>query len=154
MRAPRGAAQAFIDRAVAYAGLTCLPWPYSVSRDGYGQFNGRHAHTVVLERVLPRPSLDLVAAHEPIVCHNRLCVNPAHLRWATRSENTADRHIDGTMTRGEEHYTAKLTEVQAQAVIDDDRPPAALAAALGVSYHCVYDIKTGRRWPHLQRKAS
>lgn len=32
----------------------------------------------------------------PVICHNRGCVNPRHLRWGTRQDNIADRILDGT----------------------------------------------------------
>ncbi len=45
------------------------------------------------------------AAHS---CRNRTCVNPHHLRWATRSENLSDRTADGTDHRGSRNPQAKL----------------------------------------------
>lgn len=38
------------------------------------------------------------AAHDPIKCGNRLCCNPAHLRWATDDENREDRYGPGDTT--------------------------------------------------------
>ena len=49
------------------------------------------------------------AAHS---CGNKGCINPKHLRWATASENAADRHLHGTDFMGERNSQAKLTEAE------------------------------------------
>lgn len=66
----------------------CWVWTASKNCHGYGHvwFNGicRQAHQVSWElsdRIIPD---GLVIDH---ICHNRGCVNPAHLRLASRSEN-------------------------------------------------------------------
>ena len=53
---------------------------------------------------------DLVAAHQPGTCHDPLCVNPHHLRWATPSDNALDRHGDGTSATGSKNGNAKLSD--------------------------------------------
>jgi hypothetical protein len=40
------------------------------------------------------------------------CVNPVHLRWATRAENEADKIEHGTSNRGNNNGRAKLTEAE------------------------------------------
>lgn len=82
---------------------TCWLWD-KPGRDGYGSYcmNGRSqsAHRTALELHLGRPlKKGYVAAHTPITCHNRACVNPAHLREATYRENALDRKLDGTIIR-------------------------------------------------------
>jgi len=74
-------------------------WPWRGGRRGgaagktYGSFHlrlgrdiGAHRMALVLT-VGPAPRRGLHAAHS---CHNRTCVNPAHLRWATQRENLKD----------------------------------------------------------------
>lgn len=73
----------------------CWEWQASVSSVGYGAFwDGRtmnKAHRVSYEY-----------AHGPIkpgsdidhICHNRICVNPEHLRQTTRKQN-AENHSGG-----------------------------------------------------------
>lgn len=78
---------------------TCVDWPYSKKPDGYGVvwYNdrtvGAHGLSLTLSGV-PKPANKDVCAHAPVICHNRLCVNPKHLRWATFKENAEDIAID------------------------------------------------------------
>lgn len=132
----------------------CLPWPYGTNGSGYGvvRWEGRKrpAHRVVLELVEgPPPAESMEAAHAPLVCHNRLCVSPAHLRWATSAENKADRVLDGTVARGTGNGSAKLTEAQALAVYNDPRPQSEIAAEYGIPNQQVSRIKRGVTWAWL-----
>lgn len=82
----------------------CIEWPFS-QKNGYGElrFGGMkqtsHRVSLLLAKGEP-PVSGMVAAHAPSGCHNPLCVNPLHLRWATYSENARDMLIDGTSRRG------------------------------------------------------
>ena len=70
----------------------CLVWVGSVGSAGYGQFslNGRpvKAHRYAWERLNGPIPDGMVIDH---VCYVKTCVNPAHLRLATRAQNTANR---------------------------------------------------------------
>lgn len=153
-RTPRGALKAFVESAATSATDECIEWPYATTVHGYGVvwWGGRmrHAHRVTLELVAgPPPESGMEAAHAPLACHNRACVNPRHLRWATRDENVADRALDGTNTQGTTNGSVKLTEAQVLAIFRDPRPKSVIADGFGVTKSHVYSIKRGRSWAWL-----
>ena len=151
-----GEPMAFVERAIDYDDDACLIWPYARSA-GYGalRVDGRvvHAHRVVLERSAgPPPAARMDAAHAPVICHERACVNPRHLRWATREENESDKALDGTNPRGSRNGFSRLTESDVLRIVEDSRPVRAIGKEYGVSHQTVSDIKTGRRWSHVTRR--
>jgi hypothetical protein len=104
---PRG----FFLIAIDYKGDDCLLWPFS-SGFGYGYYSYNrkvmHVHRAVCFEVYGGPpSLEYHAAHS---CGNRICCNPNHLRWATRSDNEKDKLVQGRDNRGVKHYNSKLSE--------------------------------------------
>lgn len=108
------------------------------------------AHKIVLTRVAgepPAPGMD--AAHAPVICHNRACVNPKHLRWATRAENFADKVPDGTAPRGEACGAAKLTARDVQEIRSSAERGMDLAARFGVSQATISTIRARKTWAHL-----
>lgn len=110
----RGMPQQFLATAVAYKGDDCLVWPYSRNAQGYGKIKAGGKNFVVSRLVCemaygPAPSPDHVAAHS---CWNGHlgCVNPNHLRWATRAENSSDMVASGRSCRGSRNVQAKLSD--------------------------------------------
>lgn len=74
----------------------CWEWTASLSQEGYGHFtvrdNGKHrpagAHRVAYQEAngaIPD------GMHIDHICHNTVCVNPAHLRLATPKQNMEHR---------------------------------------------------------------
>lgn len=155
----RGLALGFAQAAAEAATDQCILWPYRLTTDGYGRLNvdgKRHrAHRFVLELAVgPAPGPDYEAAHAPLICHTPACVNPAHLRWATRSENMADAALDGTwhappVAKGARNGKTKLTAEQVRAIRADARAHQHIAQDFGVCRATVTDIKGRRRWAWL-----
>lgn len=156
-KTPKGALDAWVTRALESQTDECMPWPFAFNpKTGYGvmRYKGTHtsAHRVVLMLATSQDGTGLHASHAPGICHNRLCCNPRHLRWATPSENQADKVTDGTTYRGERHYSSKLTELDVLAIRADTRPHKTIAADYGVSQQTVKDTQAGLRWTWLGRE--
>ena len=90
----------------------CIDWPFAVNEDGYGRVNWENKNStdsrIVCEHFKGTPPRDKQVAH---TCGRRRCVNPKHLRWATKEENEADKKIHGSVAnmRGESNPRSKLT---------------------------------------------
>ena len=118
-RAAKGEAQSFFQSALNFSSEVCLLWPF-----GQGTGNGYHPFSmngtvigvhraICLEAHGPAPTAAHHAAHS---CGNKRCVNPGHIRWATPSENLADKWVHGTMGAGERHYKSKVTADQVRQI--------------------------------------
>lgn len=149
----RGEPAAVLSRAIRSQTDECIIWPFS-KKNGYGEvfIDGKkhYTHRYVLTATFgaaPSPNMD--AAHAPVICHNKACINPRHLRWATRLENAEDRALDGTEIKGELRHSAKLRASDVLAIKKDGRDARTLAAEYGVHRVTIYDIKTGRTWGWL-----
>jgi hypothetical protein len=139
--------------ALPFSGDECLTWPFCRTPKGYGHIKveGRkgYAHRFVCERangVAPTPKHE--AAHS---CGNSSCVNPLHLRWATTSQNHADKLIHDTHRRGERHYGARLTEAGVRLIRanPDMLSQSELASAFGVSRATVSSVLRRDTWSWL-----
>ena len=148
----QGMAAAFIEHVVTGPRTTeCIEWPFYTHVLGYAmaKIEGKYfkVSRIVLSRLTSEPlDTDLHALHDPILCNNRACVNPDHLRWGTNDENVADREIAGNTLRGADVGTAVLTEdvVAAIWLASGTRPE--IAKRFGVPFSLVRNIKTRRSW--------
>lgn len=152
-RTPDGEPLAFLEQAFISETDDCIPWPFAKRKKGHGTvyIKGRlHvAARVVCERVHGAPPApEYQAAHNCGKGHEG-CINPRHLRWATGSENEADKLIHGTHNRGERHNMAKLTEDQ---VLDIRRragrgeTQSALSREYGVRVGTIHFIVHRKTW--------
>lgn len=152
-----GVALAWLEQvAVPFAGDNCLPWPFQRNHLGRPVFKMDY-HTVYASRVVcekvngPPPTAAHVAAHSCGQGHDG-CVNPRHLWWATRKENSDEMVDHGTRQRGETHPNSKLQEAEAREIKQLVRAGASrrtLAARFGVSKAAVDRIAQGRNWAWL-----
>jgi len=131
----------------------------AVDRYGYRYFNvvgakKRKAHRLVCE-AFHGPARGRQCAHWDGDKSNNA---PRNLRWATQAENAQDSVRLGTIRvprqggkGGERHPSAKLTEAQARAILDQrgNGSLSQVAAGFGISRHTVWNIWSGRLWQHL-----
>jgi hypothetical protein len=122
----------------------CWPWTASLSSTGYGQINQngkpQRAHRAVLLEAWPffPHGTSYHACHS---CDNKLCCNPAHLYWGTRSDNMRDSR-DRNRVGGRQ----KLTAEQADVIRGSAKRVSELCAEFGISRWQVTNIRSGRQW--------
>jgi hypothetical protein len=150
LRSPYGTGGETLKALVLIETDDCTPWPYGKHSTGYGQvtIDGSKtcAHHWACEFAHgPRPSR-ADAAHS---CGNRGCVNPRHLRWATRSENEADKVLHGRDNRGENHHGHKLSVAQVIAIREAAAAgarPVDLGAEYGVDPSTIREVVKRETW--------
>lgn len=145
--------QSWINGHVDYDAETCLPWPFVRDRHGYGYltFEGRTigAHRLMCIKAHgPAPFVGAQAAHS---CGRGVdgCVNPRHLRWASRSENEMDRVEHGTSNRGERNRSNRISERDVPGVyqrIKAGESHQSISAEFGVCRETITAIAMGRSW--------
>lgn len=151
----------FVEQAAEFEGPGCLLWPYTttgIPERPYGtiMYKGKRwaAHRLILTLAVgPAPFPKADAAHAPGVCHNARCVNPQHLRWATRAENLADRAIDGTAPKGMRNPASKLDDDKVRAIRADPRSAAMIAKDYDISTNVAWLVKSRRIWTHVSDAA-
>jgi hypothetical protein len=151
MRARRGEALKFLEKAIACRDSECLLWPYNRNNKGRAMIGGGgHAHmrTVQVHILVcaavngPKPTLAHEVSH---TCHNgkNACVNGTHLQWATKKENFAAQH-------GQRYWQQKLTVPQIQrirAMLELGLwQQKEIAQQFNVSEPTITAIKVGDRW--------
>lgn len=153
-RARKGVPFAWLELHKNFLGTECLMWPFSRSSRGYGRIrlNGTNMQVTRIMcayRHGSPPTSKHEAAHS---CGKGRfgCVNPQHLRWATATENNADRLVHGTHNKGEQNGRAKLSEADVLAiravkgVLHRD-----LAQQYGVSFRTIAHVINYRSWVWL-----
>lgn len=80
------------------------------------------------------------------------CVNPKHLEWGTRTQNQLDMAKHGTIARGANSSSCKLTGRQVLEIYaNTGEDNAVLAARMGVSVTTLGDIRRGKSWAWLTK---
>jgi predicted XRE-type DNA-binding protein len=144
----------------------CWLWTGAVDVNGYGKlYIGRNATGTLRFVKAHRYSWEL--AHERAIpdglytlhsCDTPRCVNPAHLRVGTNTDNIADRadrkRGKEHRQRGESNDNAKLTEAQVRQIITElqrlpRRSQASIAEQFGVKQPQVSRIMLRQSWAHL-----
>ncbi len=138
-----------LDHAIATAVRQgeCLIVQIGANGNGYARLwearKGHYVHRMVLERKLGRPLLPgMVARHR---CHNRRCIEEAHLEEGTEQDNVEDSRIVGNRARS-------LSE---PIVLDIRRRSAegesatALAREYSVTQSAVSRVISRETWSHV-----
>lgn len=139
--------------AIPHDGDDCLIWPYGGGVNGYGcvtkEGKKYYAHRLVCELSHGKPPTSKhEAAH---YCGVKYCVNPRHIRWATGSENSADKIMHGRSNRGEKQGHSRLEASDVLSICDLARHHkySDVARQFGISESTVYAIIYGRNWSHV-----
>lgn len=131
--------------------VDCLQWPFALTSGRPSvKFDGK---TQIASRVMcaiahGEPEMD--GAHAAHSCGrgDQGCINPRHLRWATASENEADKVTHGTSNRGERHGLSKLSADKVREIrgLYGRMSQREASSVVGVSRWAVADIWNGKRW--------
>lgn len=143
----------WIDEHKAHPLDDCLNWPFYRNGTGRGvvifEGKGRSAPNAMCRAAHGAPPTeDHEAAHS---CGNGHlgCVNPKHLRWATRAENEADKVRHGTLRRGRSINTSKLSEDDVRSIRASAERGTVLAERFGVSTAAISSIRKRHSWDWL-----
>lgn len=112
----------------------------------------RYIHRLVLETYVgPCPPGKEACHNNGNKTDNRL----ENLRWATRSENEADKKRHNVAVLGEQHPKARLTEKDVKKIrrmyARQEATQKELGKIFGVSAPQISRICSGRDWAHLRR---
>jgi hypothetical protein len=132
----------------------CLPWPFARNAKGYGVIGGRRGEALAHAYICARNHGPRPEGHEAVhSCGNGHlgCVNPGHLRWATRRDNELDKQLHGTHNKGERHGMSKLTEAQVAAIraLKGRARTDDVATTFGISRDYVGMLWRNKRWAHV-----
>jgi uncharacterized protein (DUF433 family) len=155
----KGAPAKWLKENLRYDQDDCLIWPFGRNVvSGYPSYvmvnrlyDSGHRHMCRLVHGDPPDGMD--ASHSCGAGQSG-CVNPQHLRWATRSENMRDTLTHGTSNRGNAQGYGKLSpddvHVIYQRLAGGDKQDD-IAADYQITQSMVAQIKSGNRWGWLTR---
>lgn len=85
-------------------------------------------------------------------CDNQRCVRPDHLSLGTHRQNMDEAVVRGSMRRGSEQHSARLTSDDVRAIrlrLASGDHQRAIASAYGVTQAAIHFINIGRTWKWL-----
>jgi hypothetical protein len=131
----------------------CWNWTRSLFTHGYGcaVWDGKtqKAHRLAYLAFVGEIPTGTLVRH---TCHNRACVNPAHLIPGTYRDNYRDAREAGRNTRGEVQGSAKLTEPEVilirERYASGGVSYAELGRQFGVDTTNIAMIVVGKAWRH------
>lgn len=140
----------------------CWLWIGALRSDGYGAIGADcsdrilAAHRVAYE--LANGAIPKLGGgyHGTVVmhtCDNRKCVNPAHLRASTQTENLRDMDLKSrrvnAQPRGERQGSHKLTDAAVREIRSSSDSVAVLATKFGVSEQNIVFVLQRKTWRHV-----
>lgn len=131
-------------------GGTAMCWPWQGHKIcGYGRFRGERAHRYAYRLHKGEIPEGLMVRH---LCGNKVCVNPDHLEVGTMADNAQDGIRLGETLRGSRNGKAKISEADAQYIIDnpDGLTGRQLARKFSVSPATISLMRSGKRWAHVK----
>lgn len=150
----KSASMDWIRAHVAYSSNDCLIWPFSRTKQGYGELStsdfSRLAHRVMCMLAHGYPeTAGLDAAHSCGKGHLG-CINPKHLRWDTRAGNLKDKLSHGTDNRGDKNPVSKLSpdDVNFIREMRGKISQANLAIRFGVTQSNICKIQKNVSWSY------
>lgn len=139
-RVADGEPMAWLMEAIKAPPSKCLLWPFAAQDEKYGKvwFGGkmRNANRVALILHTGLDPRGMDAAHS---CHNKRCVNPAHLSWETRQVNMQQARDQGW-------NGVKLNKDAAREIKASEESLDTLSERHGVSRGTVEKIRYGKAW--------
>lgn len=148
-----GSRISWLTKHATYCGDDCLKWPFPYEKSGYGKatFNGLNttASRIMCELVNgPTPDEKFDAAHS---CGNGHlgCLNPKHIRWASKKDNQNDRIHHGTSNRGIGRKL-KAEDVREIRSLHGTDGPTSVGRKYGISKTAVMMIWNRKNWGCLE----
>jgi len=156
--------EVFVQDAISSNTSKCILWPFTCKIDTINYKTPVMRKSIQGKQLCMNPCrLSLIlsqgysdikerneCAHDPILCNNSLCINPKHLRWATRQENHDDTKIAETNPEGVRNSQAVLTEGDVRAIRKDTRKLRETSEDYGVTGSMIHLIRTKQRWKHIK----
>ena len=131
----------------------CLEWTAYKTRLGYGQAADptRRRPVTVVHRLIcewahgPAPAGKPCALHG---CHNPACINPKHLHWGSKADNSREMREAGRVRSHDSRLTAdQVHEIRRLAAGGASKPR--LAERYGVSRQTVHAVVNRKTWAHV-----